>query len=72
MAVYASSLLFGVPVGALIQGKLATVFDLRIVMVASGVLLVVFAAYTVIRYHRLRVLDASADAAFSPLPVGDS
>lgn len=59
MAIYLSSLLLGVPVGALIQGKVAEWVDLRVVIVASGALLLVFAAYSMARYSRLRPLDES-------------
>ena len=36
MAIYLSSLLLGVPLGALIQGKLASLTDLRVVVVGAG------------------------------------
>ncbi len=57
MAIYLSSLLLGVPVGALIQGKLAEIIGLRAAIVASGVLLLVFSVYAMIRYDRLHPLD---------------
>jgi len=59
MAIYLSSLLLGVPVGALIQGKLAELVDLRFVVVASGIGMLAFAAYVMLRYNRLRPLDES-------------
>jgi MFS family permease len=59
MSVYTSSLLLGVPIGALVQGKLATVVDLRVVLVASGVLLLLYVTYMVTRYRRLHLLDGS-------------
>lgn len=57
MAIYLSSLLLGVPMGALIQGKLASMVDLRTVLVGSGVLLLAFAVVVLVRYHRLDPLD---------------
>jgi MFS family permease len=59
MAIYLSSLLLGVPLGSLVQGKLAEWIDLRLVIVGSGVLLLGFAAYTWLRHDRLRPLDES-------------
>jgi len=73
MAIYLSSLLLGVPVGALIQGKLAEVVDLRIVVVASGIGLLGFAVYAMVRYDRLRPLDESlADMRTDPLLRGQA
>jgi MFS family permease len=57
MAIYLSSLLLGVPLGALIEGKLASITDLRIVIVGAGVVLGAFIAYVWARYHRLAPLD---------------
>ena len=57
MAIYLSSLLLGVPVGALIQGKMAEIVGLRAAVVASGVLLLGFAVYAMIHYDRLHPLD---------------
>jgi MFS family permease len=57
MAIYLSSLLLGVPLGALIEGKLASITDLRVVIVGAGVVLGVFIAYVWARYHRLAPLD---------------
>ncbi|MFM8304463.1 MAG: MFS transporter [Actinomycetota bacterium] len=59
MAIYLSSLLLGVPVGALIQGKVAEVVGLRPVIVGSGTLLLACAAYAIVRYDRLHPLDES-------------
>jgi len=59
MAIYLSSLLLGVPVGALLQGKAAQLVDLRAVVVASGVLLLAFGVSTMVRYRGLRPLDES-------------
>jgi MFS family permease len=59
MAIYLSSLLLGVPVGALIQGKVAEWLDLRAVIVGSGLLLLAFAVYAMLRYPGLRPLDES-------------
>jgi len=59
MAIYLSSLLLGVPLGSLVQGKLAEWVDLRAVIVGSGVALLGFAAYTWLRHARLRPLDES-------------
>lgn len=59
MAIYLSSLLLGVPLGALIQGKVAELVDLRAVVVGSGVLLLAYAAWTMARYAGLRPLDES-------------
>ncbi len=73
MAIYLSSLLLGVPVGALIQGKLAQVVDLRVVVVASGVGLLAFALYTMLRYSWLHPLDESlADMRTDPLLRGQA
>jgi MFS family permease len=57
MAIYLSSLLLGVPLGALIEGKLASLTDLRVVIVGAGVLFGVFMAYVWARYRRLAPLD---------------
>jgi len=71
MAIYLSSLLLGVPVGALIQGKLASMVDLRAVVVGSGVALLGFAVFAMVRYERLRPLDESlADMRIDPLLGG--
>lgn len=59
MAIYLSSLLLGVPVGALVQGKLADWVDLRAVVVGSGLALLAFAVYAMVRYPGLRPLDES-------------
>ncbi|MBM3658092.1 MAG: MFS transporter [Actinobacteria bacterium] len=59
MAIYLSSLLLGVPLGALVQGKAAELVDLRVVIVVSGALLLAFGVYTMVRYARLRPLDES-------------
>ncbi len=40
-----------------IQGKLASMIDLRTVLVGSGVLLLAFAVVVLVRYHRLDPLD---------------
>jgi len=61
MAIYLSSLLLGVPVGALLQGKLASIFGLRAVLVASGVLLGVFVLYAWVRFDRLHPLDENLE-----------
>ena len=62
MAIYLSALLLGVPLGALIQGVLASLTDLRIVVVGSGVLLgVVRRCTSCVRYDRLRPLDENLD-----------
>ncbi len=57
MAIYLSSLLLGVPLGALIEGKLASLTDLRIVIVGAGVVLGMFIGYVWVRYRRLAPLD---------------
>jgi predicted MFS family arabinose efflux permease len=59
MAIYLSSLLLGVPLGALIQGKVAEWLGLRAVIVGSGLLLLGYAVWTIVRYSRLRPLDES-------------
>lgn len=59
MAIYLSSLLLGVPLGALIQGKVAEWAGLRAVVVGSGLLLLGYAAWAMLRYARLRPLDES-------------
>jgi hypothetical protein len=75
MSVYTSSLLLGVPLGALLAGELATFIDLRVVLVASGALLFAYVTYVVSRYHGLRLLDGSIpeheeDAVFPAVPLG--
>jgi predicted MFS family arabinose efflux permease len=57
MSIYLSSLLLGVPLGALIQGKLAAVVGLREVVVGSGLLWLGYLLWTVIRFHHLAPLD---------------
>jgi hypothetical protein len=59
VAIYISALQIGVPVGALIQGKLASIVPLRSVIAGSGVALLVFAVFTMVHYDRLRPLDQS-------------
>jgi MFS family permease len=70
MAIYLSALLLGVPVGALIQGKLASITDLRIVVAASGVLLGLFVIYSFMAYDRLRPLDEDLSVHTDPLLQG--
>lgn len=70
MAIYLSSLLLGVPLGSLVQGQVAEMVDLRVVIVGSGVLLLVYAAYVMARFRMLRPLDESlADATPDDLPA---
>ena len=57
MAIYLSSLLLGVPLGALIEGKVASLTDLRVTIVGAGVLLALFMVYVWVRYRRLTPLD---------------
>jgi MFS family permease len=57
MAIYLSSLLLGVPLGALIEGKVASLTDLRVTIVGAGVLLGLFMVYVWVRYRRLTPLD---------------
>ncbi|MEI8002588.1 MAG: MFS transporter [Actinomycetes bacterium] len=57
MSIYLSSLLLGVPLGALIQGKLAAVVGLREVVVGSGLLWLGYLLWTVVRFHNLAPLD---------------
>ena len=57
MSIYLSSLLLGVPVGALIQGKLAAALGLREVIVGSGLLWLGFLGWSMLRFDRLRPLD---------------
>jgi MFS family permease len=57
MAIYLSSLLLGVPLGALIEGKLASLTDLRVVIVGAGLLLGAFIVFLWTRYQRLAPLD---------------
>jgi predicted MFS family arabinose efflux permease len=76
MSVYTSSLLLGVPVGALLAGKLATYIDLRVVLVASGLLLLAYVTYVVTRYHGLHLLDGSIaeheeDVVIASGPIGE-
>ena len=59
MAIYLSSLLLGVPLGALIQGQLAEIASLRSVIVGSGLLLLAYSVVTMVRFPRLRPLDES-------------
>jgi MFS family permease len=70
MAIYLSALLLGVPVGTLIQGKLAAMTDLRVVVAASGVLLGLFVIYAFARYDRLRPLDEDLSVHTDPLLQG--
>jgi hypothetical protein len=59
MSIYTSSQMLGVPLGALVLGELATVLDLRLVLVGAGALLCSYLAYVAVRYHRLRLLDGA-------------
>lgn len=70
MAIYLSSLLLGVPLGALIQGNVASLVDLRAVIVGSGVLLAMFVVFTAVRYARLRPLDENLLVHTDPLLQG--
>jgi MFS family permease len=68
MSLYTSALLAGVPLGALVQGKLAELIGLRAVVVGAGVLLATFGLVAEIRFDRLRLLDgAVAGARADPL-----
>ena len=71
MAIYLSALLLGVPVGALIQGKLASITSLRVVVVGSGVLLGLYVLYSFLRYDHLHPLDENlAEVHTDPLLQG--
>jgi MFS family permease len=59
MSIYTSSQMLGVPLGALVLGELATVLDLRVVLVGAGALLCSYLAYVAVRYNRLRLLDGA-------------
>jgi MFS family permease len=72
MAIYLSSLLLGVPLGALIQGQMAELFDLRAVIVGSGLLLLGFAVLAMLRYPRLRPIDESLLEVYADAPAAGS
>jgi Na+-transporting methylmalonyl-CoA/oxaloacetate decarboxylase gamma subunit len=55
--VYFSAVIVGVPVGALLQGIVATAVGLRIVVIGSGLLLLAYALYAITRYDRFRMFD---------------
>jgi MFS family permease len=57
VAVYFSAVIVGVPVGALLQGIVATAVGLRVVVIGSGLLLLAYALYAITRYDRFRMFD---------------
>jgi hypothetical protein len=61
VAVCYSVIIIAVPIGALLQGILASAIGLRIVVVGAGLLLLMYSLYVLVRCDRLRVLDESAD-----------
>jgi MFS family permease len=60
VAVYFSAVIVGVPVGALLQGILASAIGVRVVVIGSGLLLLAGSLHVLARYHRLRMLDESS------------
>jgi MFS family permease len=61
LALYSTAGSGGVPLGALIGGAAGQVLGLRIIYVTGAVLLMVYVAYLVIRFSRLRLLDQAID-----------
>jgi MFS family permease len=61
VAVYYSVAIIAVPIGALLEGVLASVMGLRVVVVGAGLLLLIYSLYVLVRYRRLRMLDESGD-----------
>ena len=54
-------LLAGVPLGALVQGKLADVIGLRATVIAATIGLVVCAVIGIVRAHAFRPLDEAVE-----------
>ena len=61
VSIYLMGLLAGVPLGALLQGKLAAVIGLRATVLGAAVALVVATLWLAARFDRLRPLDEALD-----------
>jgi MFS family permease len=61
MSIYLMGLLAGVPLGALVQGKLADVIGLRATVIAATIGLVVCAVIGIVRAHAFRPLDEAVE-----------
>lgn len=61
MSVYLMGLLAGVPLGALVQGNLASAIGLRPTVIAAAVGLVLFTAWLGLRFDRFRPLDEALE-----------
>jgi MFS family permease len=57
IALYLMGLMAGIPIGALVQGKLASVVGLRPTVVGAGLALVGFGLFALVRWHAMRPLD---------------
>ncbi|MGH9027109.1 MAG: MFS transporter, partial [Acidimicrobiia bacterium] len=61
ISLYLMGLMAGVPTGALIQGKLASVVGLRPTVIGAGLALIGFALFAIVHWHSMRPLDESID-----------
>ena len=61
MSIYLMGLLAGVPLGALVQGKLADVIGLRATVIAATIGLVVCSVIGIVRAHAFRPLDEALE-----------
>jgi MFS family permease len=59
ISLYLMGLMAGVPLGALVQGKLAEVVGLRPTVVGAGLALVAFSVFALVHWHAMRPLDES-------------
>jgi MFS family permease len=57
VSIYLMGLLAGLPVGALVEGRLGDVIGLRPTVVASSAALFAFVVLAVISFHSLRAID---------------
>ena len=57
LSIYLMGLLAGLPIGALVEGRLGDVIGLRPTVVASAVALLAYVVLAVVSFHRLRAID---------------
>jgi len=59
ISLYLMGLMAGVPLGALVQGKLASLVGLRPTVIGAGLALFGFALFAIVHWHGMRSLDES-------------
>jgi MFS family permease len=57
ISLYLMGLMAGIPIGALVQGKLASVVGLRPTVIGAGLALVTFGLLSLVHWHAMRPLD---------------